>query len=523
MNELERLRARVDVLEAELRRAQAMFAGGPVVLFRWVAAEGWPVEHVTGNTDELFGHSGEDFLTGRVPYSTVIHPDDLARVEAEVEWNSHVGRTSFEQDYRIVRADGAVRWLYDYTVIVREPEGTITHYDGYVLDISARHDAEAAVRIREEELRRGQKMEALGRLAGSIAHDFNNMLTVMLGHAELAVSTLPESTPLRAALQPIVRSVDRASALTRQLLAFSRHQVLEPRLVELSAAVRDASTLLGPVLGSRVALVVDAPDELWVTVDPVQLEQVLVNLVLNGRDASPEGGRLAVTTEAREVVSRATDPVPPGRWAVLSVRDEGFGMDPTTLARLFEPFFTTKGQAGTGLGLSTAYGIVRQSNGWLLARSTLGHGATFEVWLPLALRPGEVVATPAPRPRARELGGSETVLLVEDHREILEVTTAALVAHGYGVLAASDGLAALELVREGARPDLLVTDLVMPRLDGAGLIGELVALGCCPPVVLMSGYVDGSMAMLAGQPHVFVQKPFTTEALIQAMRCLLAG
>lgn len=512
--------ARVEALEAELRRQRMVFDAGPVVLFRWVAADGWPVEYVSDNVLELFGHPADDFVSGRVPYASVVHPDDLARVVAEVAWNSEAGVRGFEQDYRIVPARGGVRWLYDYTEIVRDESGAVTHYLGYVLDISARREAELAIRRKDEELRRAQKMEALGRLAGGIAHDFNNVLTALLGYAHQAEVGLPVDATSREPLLRIRSAVDRASALTRQLLAFSRHQVMTARVVDLSALVRDALALVGPVLGGAAELVIETPPEpLWVTVDPTQLEQVVVNLVLNARDAMPHGGRILVRTSAHHVEG-GDEPVPPGRYAALSVRDEGTGMDAATLARVFEPFFTTKGAAGVGLGLATAYGVVRQSNGHLVVASTLGAGALFTAWLPRAEAPANPGARPAevsaPEPRTVR----HVVLLVEDHAEIREVLALALEAGGHEVHPAADGVEALARVDAGLQPTLLVTDLVMPRLDGAGLVTALAQRGVTPPLVLISGYADSPVATLTRRPQVFLQKPFGSEALLRAIRAL---
>jgi two-component system cell cycle sensor histidine kinase/response regulator CckA len=519
----EQLIARISALSDALARERALFSGGPVVVFRWVARDGWPVEYVSSNVHDLFGWSGADFLSGRVSYANVIHEDDLARVAEEVRVHSEAGVSTFEQDYRIRCADGRVRWLYDCTAVVRNERGDITHYDGYVLDISARREAEAAVRSKDELLRHAQKMEALGRLAGGVAHDFNNILTAILGHADLVRLHLPQESPAMGSLDVVIRSAERAADLTRQLLAFSRRQVLEALAMDAVALVADTFSMLGPLLGEHLDLRLELGDPLPVRVDRTQLEQVLVNLALNARDAMPSGGTLEILTGEALVEAplpaAMNDLVPPGRYARLVVRDTGVGMDSDTLGRIFEPFFTTRGPDGTGLGLATVYGIVRQSNGFVRVESQPGLGSTFEVLLPLlSSLPAEQARAPFSK---ASLDGTETVLLVEDHPDILAVMATALLQHGYAVLTATDGLHALEVLGSGDRHvDVLVTDVVMPRLGGLGLVTRLLAEDRCPPVVFVSGYTDLPLSSV-NIPYATVQKPFTPEVLLRRLRTLL--
>ncbi len=512
--EIAQLRARVASLEATLERERALFTGGPVVVFRWVATEGWPVEYVSSNVEALFGYSVDDLCSGRVAYAQVVHPDDLQRVGQEVASFTEAGVQGFEQDYRVVDAGGRVRWLYDYTVVIRDARGQVTHYAGYVLDVSERREADAL-------LRQAQKMEALGRLAGGISHDFNNLLTAVLGHAELAAATLPEGAAAAQPLERIATLVERASGLTHQLLAFARRQVLEPHVVDLSAVVRDARAFIAPLLGDPVRVEArEAATPLWVLVDPSQLEQVVVNLLLNARD-SMASGRIQVSTS--ELVTGRPTPaalgelVPPGTWAVLAVTDEGPGIEAASLPRLFEPFYTTK-ERGTGLGLATVYGIVRQSRGHLLVRSS-PDGATFEVWLP-RVEP-QAGPAPAPEPVERTVGGRERVLYVEDHEEIRELMVRALAGRGYAVSEARYGLEALERVRAGARPDVVITDLVMPRMGGVALVEALEQAGVSVPVLFVSGYARQPLPEAPERPQAHLGKPFTLDALLRALRGLL--
>ncbi len=528
MGELDELRARVASLEATLERERALFAGGPVVVFRWVATEGWPVEYVSSNVESVFGYTAEELTSGRVSYGAVVHPEDVARVAAEVAEHSAAGETAFEQDYRIVDAEGAVRWLYDYTVVVRDEAGVVTHYAGYVLDVSARREAEADSRRKDELLRQAQKMEALGRLAGGIAHDFNNLLTAIVGHAEQATHLLPPGPAAQPAREPLDRIgalVDRASALTRQLLAFARRQVLAPRVVDLGIVVADARSLLEPALGSRVVVEIKGTgDPLWVRVDPGQAEQVVVNLLLNARDAMSGSGRIVVRVEARVITEplpgMLDDRVPPGEYAVLTVTDSGVGISPSTLPRVFEPFYTTKAE-GTGLGLATVYGIVRQSSGHVLVRSAPGC-TSFEVWLPKVEAPRG--SDRAARPTSgRSLEGHERVLLVEDDEEIRSIAARALTARGYTVVTARDGDEALGLVQAGEMPDVVCTDLAMPRLGGTALVDALEEVGLHIPALFVSGYADSAVPSWSNRRYAFVHKPYTTETLLRALRGLLDG
>lgn len=518
---LEQIRALTDALARE----RALFSGGPVVVFRWVAQEGWPVEYVSPNVSELFGWSEQDFLSGVVSYARVIHPEDIARVSAEVSHHSHAGATTFEQDYRILHSDGTIRWLYDCTAVVRDTLGVITHYDGYVLDISARREAEAAVRDKDAMLRHAQKMEALGRLAGGVAHDFNNILTAILGHAELVRMHLPDDSPALSSVDVVLRSSERAANLTRQLLAFSRRQALEPRPTDAVSLVSDTLSMLRPLLGEQIILETELCEPLLVRVDRTQLEQVVVNLVVNARNAMPSGGVIGIMTDHSDldspVMAAMGDLVPPGSYARLTVCDTGVGMDKETLQRIFEPFFTTSESHGTGLGLSTVYGIVRQSNGYVRVESEPGRGSRFEILLPLdpsSATPTE--SSTASRPSRR---GSETILLVEDNEDILDATAVALRARGYDVIPATDGLYALEAMSSLGRPiHLLITDVVMPRLGGIALVERLVAMELCPAVLFISGYTESTFAGSL-VPHAVLQKPFTVDTLLERVRSLLGS
>jgi PAS domain S-box-containing protein len=374
----------------------------------------------------------------------------------------------------------------------------------------------------EEQLLQSQKLEAVGRLAGGIAHDFNNLLTTILGYSELILHSRPDDPELRVEIGEIRKASERAASLTRQLLAFSRKQVIEPRVLDVNALVAESSRMLRRIIGEDIALVTDlSPGLASVRADPVQLEQVIVNLAVNARDAMPEGGRLAVTT--RPV--RLDAPLPgrsgpgPGSWVKVSVADTGVGMDAATQERIFEPFFTTKEKGkGTGLGLSTAYGIVKQSGGFIYATSEVGRGATFDIYLPsVNERPAERDAEPPP-PETEY--GRETILLAEDEEGLRALNRRILESHGYRVLAARDAEEASTLARGHAVVDMLVTDIVMPGASGRQLARRLLQERPGLKVLYVSGYLDGSAGAEAVlEPGAnFLQKPFTPDALLRRVR-----
>jgi signal transduction histidine kinase/CheY-like chemotaxis protein len=389
-----------------------------------------------------------------------------------------------------------------------------------VREMAERASAELALHESEDRLRHSQKMEAVGRLAGGVAHDFNNLLTAIIGYSDLiSVRSREPGTRDEAAI--INKAACRAADLTRQLLAFSRKQILQPRVLDLNELVRDIQKLLGRVIGERVPLRFEAaPGECRVCADPTQLEQVVLNLGVNARDAMPRGGLLVMRTERREIsepVSFATGTLSPGLWVALSVRDSGCGMDAETQARIFEPFFTTKGPGkGTGLGLATVYGIVQQSGGAILVESAVEQGTTFTVYLPQVEAPLESLAA-APEPAAHS-SAAAVVLVVEDEEIVSEFIGAVLTTAGYDVLSACDGPSALALAhsRKGGI-DLLLTDVIMPQMAGPELARALHAFRPDSRVLYISGYseVDISEDGVLAAGVNLLPKPFTPDALLR--------
>jgi nitrogen-specific signal transduction histidine kinase len=382
----------------------------------------------------------------------------------------------------------------------------------------------------EDQLRQAQKMEAVGRLAGGVAHDFNNVLTVVKSFSEFLLEDLDKLDPRRADVEEIAKAADRAAALTRKLLAFSRKQVMRPEPLDLNGVVAGMEKMLQRLLGEDMHIVTALePQLMTVEADPSSIEQVILNLAVNARDAMPEGGILTITTR-NEVLDRtdAAWGVRPGQYAALCVGDTGHGMDATTQARAFEPFFTTKPQgAGTGLGLAMVYGIVKQSGGHVIVRSKPGEGTTFTVYLPQLEAEGPRAPAAEGEPGgAGRVGGGETVLVVDDEEAVRSGTRRALERAGYAVIPATDGSDALRLLTEHhGTVDLVVTDVMMPGLGGRELVGRLKIVRPNLRVLFISGYTEeGVRKQGVLEPGaVYLEKPFTPEGLLRKVREALDG
>ncbi len=398
--------------------------------------------------------------------------------------------------------------------------GTVYAICGIATDIAERKKL-------EEQLRQTQKMDAIGKLAGGVAHDFNNLLTIINGYSELIVSRLPADNPAWGLAREINKSGERAAALTRQLLAFSRKTILQPRVLDLNTLAADLERMLRRLIGEDILLDARlAPALGQVKADPGQLEQVIMNLAVNARDAMPQGGRLTLATsnvDLDEAFTSANPEVAPGPYVLLSVSDTGCGMDEQVLAHLFEPFFTTKELGkGTGLGLAMVYGIIKQSDGHVAVDSQPGQGSTFRIYLPRIQQAAR--ARPSFSETAQPLPGTETLLLVEDEEGVRRLLIMGLTANGYQVLEAHDGQQALELAAQHpGRIDLLITDVVMPRLSGGQLADQLLALRPDLKVLFLSGYTDEAVLRhgVSQGSRPFLQKPFTPSSLARKVREVL--
>ena len=427
--------------------------------------------------------------------------------------------------WRHLRKDGSTIDVEVFTAIT-EYEGRPARLS-IPVDVTARRRAEQALQESQEQLRRSQKMEALGRFAGGIAHDFNNLLTGILGYCDLALADLAPGAPEREDFEAIRAAAQRAAALTGQILGFSRGRVVQAVPLDLNDVLAELEPMLARVIGEHIRLETHrAYDLAPVLADPGQLEQVVLNLALNARDAMPDGGTLSILTRNERV--EAHDPahpgVPAGEWVVLELADTGVGMDAETQARIFEPFFTTKERGqGTGLGLATVYGIVRQAGGAVRVRSTPGEGSSFTLYLPrteAAREARRLEESPAPAAR----GGGETVLLVEDEDAVRAIARETLARWGYRVLLAPDGSAALTLARRHHEPiDLLLTDVVMPGLHGRALAEALQRDRPTLRVLFMSGYTEDEVLHrgVSTEALAFIAKPFTPDALAARVRAVL--
>jgi signal transduction histidine kinase len=449
-----------------------------------------------------------------------IHPDDRARVTASLAaWAA--GGKPLDVEYRRRRKDGSWVWLRNRGTAAYERDGA-RYLDGMISDITEKKRL-------SEMVAQAQKMEAIGQLTGGIAHDFNNILASILANSHFLIDELGEQDPRRFDAEEIKLAAERAASLTRQLLAFSRRQVLEPKVVDLNVTVRGLEKMLRRLIGEDIELLVaPAADLGTVRVDVGQIEQVLMNLAVNARDAMmPAGGTLCIETanvELDEEYAAAHIPALPGRYVMLAVSDTGCGMDEEVRRRVFEPFFTTKELGkGTGLGLSTCYGIVKQSGGYIWVYSEPGHGSVFKVYLP------RVDAAPSEdrrRSGSLEVLGSETVLVVEDDGRVRAAVTRILEERGYHVLTARDGQEALARVANHNGPlDLVLSDVIMPGMNGPEIVGVIRGRFAAARALYMSGYTDHAVlrqgVLDAGVS--FIQKPFAPDTLARKVREVLGG
>jgi signal transduction histidine kinase/CheY-like chemotaxis protein len=429
-------------------------------------------------------------------------------------------------DYKIFLGVPTIEGRYDFA-LVAAVFGTMVMLTGIFLqDSFVRHTRESSelLRTSEDQLRHAQKMEAIGGLAGGIAHDFNNILTAIRTYNNFLLEDLPEGHPSRREAAGIAKAVDHAASLTKQLLAFSRRQIMQPRVIDLNDSVRGLEQMLGRVLGSSVQLTTHLDLSLgMVNADPGQVEQVLMNLALNARDAMPDGGRLRIETSNATLDSaymKQHAAAEPGDYVMIAVRDTGTGMDRATQARIFEPFFTTKENGkGTGLGLAMVYGIVKQSGGYIWVYSEPGQGTTFKVYLPRV----DQSIRPIARDTARieDLRGTERILLVEDEAPVREVSARLLARAGYRVVDKPDGQSAIESFETNPGGyDILITDMVMPGMGGRELARRVRSLNADLPIVFMSGYTDDEdlRRSLLDNRTMFIEKPFTPELLLNKLR-----
>ena len=503
--------------EEALRKSESMFR----LLFSHTPLPTWVFDTETGKFLEVneaavkqYGYSEDEFRR-----MSVLDLQPLSdRGMAKEIWR-HPSLEAFHRgQWRHAGKDGRI---FKVELVAHELE-----YAGRRVRLVVAQDISERQQL-EEQLRQAQKMEAVGRLAGGVAHDFNNLLMVIKGHTELLLGALAPEDKSRRKIEQIERSADRATTLTRQLLAFSRMQVLQPRTINLNSIVEEMGKLIPRLIGEDVELVLHtSPDLGTIRADVSQIEQIIMNLAVNARDAMPKGGKLLIETSNEELDSAyktAHPVVKPGRYVLLAVSDTGIGMDPETQAHIFEPFFTTKEQGkGTGLGLSTVYGVVKQSGGFIWAYSELGKGASFKIYLPRVDAAVEDVAQASAA--SQVMRGTETVLLAEDEQDVREVAREFLESAGYKVILAANGAEALVRAEEhrGAI-DLLVTDMVMPGMSGHELARRLQQQQSDLGVIYMSGYSEqaAAEATKSAVSTAILTKPFSRAAILRAVREIL--
>jgi PAS domain S-box-containing protein len=470
------------------------------------------IERVTGyRPSDLLGKS----------LLALIHPDDADAVQAALERVTLKVGSAAPPEFRFRHKDSSWVWL--------ESVGNNLLNDVAVGGIVVTSRDVTGRRVLEEQVRQSQKMEAVGRLAGGIAHDFNNLLMVIRGYAEIVLEEVPERTSVRQSIETIIRTTESAANLTRQLLSFSRKHVFSLQTLELNALVNQMSEMLRGLLGEEMEFIVRLdPNAGWLNADPGQIEQVIMNLVVNARDAMPRGGELTLETahlDAKAVRALKSAAVPAGEYVMLAVSDTGVGMDASTQRQIFEPFFTTKSkEEGTGLGLSVVYNIVRGSGGHVRVSSEPGRGSMFQIFLPRVAAPKE--PAPAEVPVKTSRAGRETILVAEDQPDLRWMVCQFLQVLGYSVLEAKDGKDAVALAEqyEGAI-DVLLTDVVMPDLRGPQVARKLSGSRPEMKIIFMSGYTEGGFGSDPGEElgpeQVLLQKPFQLDFLARKIREVL--
>ena len=504
-----RLRGTLQDITAQKRSEAALqrfMQASPTIIYALaIEGDGQRLVRLEGDIERLTGWKTSEVDAGDW-WRRNIHPDDLARVLAQNPAPYDLEHLTI--DFRFRRADGRYMWLHDERRLIRDAGGRPSEVVGSWSDVTERVELEM-------QLRQSQKLEAIGQLAGGIAHDFNNLMTVVIGTSDILDGMLPPDPALASLVEDIRVAGERAANLTRQLLAFSRTQVLQPAAVDVNSAVRGLDRILRRLIGEDITVACEAGDGVGhVIVDAGQLEQVLINLAVNARDAMPHGGTLTITTSVVDGTAIAGAlPVP---HACIAITDTGHGMPEEVLQRIFEPFFTTKPVGrGTGLGLAVVFGIVRQSGGHITVESTPGAGTTFRIFLPRTAAPRV-----APHAAPESLRGSETVMVVDDEDGVRRVAAVVLARHGYRVIEASSPDDALAKAAAGLPLDLLLTDVVMPGMNGPALAEALRARHPRLKVLFMSGYVDDALDRhgLEQLQQSLLMKPFTPRELAARIR-----
>ncbi|MDB6065675.1 MAG: Blue-light-activated protein [Pedosphaera sp.] len=512
--------------EEQLRKSQAQLAQAQQIArlgsWEWDLVDNkvtWSQE-----TQRLYGHKPDGIGSPMENCLERVHPDDLPRVNQTMAEALRT-RQPFVCDHRVVLPDGRERVMQGRGEILTNSEGKPIKMFGIVQDITEAKHAEEALHRSEEQLRQSQKMEAVGRLAGGVAHDFNNLLMVISGYCSLSLQKIVETDPLQKNILEIQKASERATSLTSQLLAFSRKQVLQPRVLGLNEVVGGMEKMLQRLIGEDVALhTVFDPALGLVKADRGQIEQVIMNLSVNARDAMPRGGKLTINTSNVTIDHKTkcgNRTLEAGEYVMLAISDNGMGMTEEIKAHLFEPFFTTKGLGkGTGLGLATCHGIISQSGGEIGVYSELNSGTTFKIYLPRT----DELPEPAPMMDSEQLpNGTESILIVEDDPAVRKLAVIMLRQRGYEVQEANNAFEALELIRRSRRFALVITDVIMPQMSGKELYDQIKSQLPQTRVLLMSGYTDDALAHhgVLDEGLSFLEKPFSPSRLARKVREIL--
>jgi PAS domain S-box-containing protein len=523
---IERDRDKTELRAAEDRYRTLVERLPAITYVAELGADG-PWHYVSPQIESILGFSPEEFLADPMSWMNNVHPEDreIALAAEKLFQETH---ELFHAEYRMIARDGRILWFRDEGVMLQTAASEQRlMMQGVLYDITEHKRL-------EDQLRHSQKLEAVGQLAGGVAHDFNNLLMVIQAHSERLRGRLTAGDAAYKDALGIEKAVARATALTQQLLAFSRRQVLQLKVIDLNRAVAEVAQMLDRVIPASIELqVVTAASPNSIKADPGQIEQVILNLVVNARDAMPDGGRLTIETksvELRATYAGSHARIPAGKYVVLSVSDNGTGMHQDVQAKIFEPFFTTKKPGeGTGLGLAIVYGVVKQTGGWITTRSKLGKGTTIDIYLPEAQTTNAVEDVSRIKiPGASAASGTETILLVEDQEGIRELAAEFLQNKGYTVLVAADGYQALQIADTCEDPiHLLLTDVVMPNVGGRELAVRLTQARPQMKVMFMSGYPDhstwGNGINEGCDSAVVLQKPFLLDSLARKIRNVLDG
>ena len=504
-------------LRETTRRLQLAATSGGFGIWEWDIQS--DALHWDDRMFELYGIPRDTSLKGVERWHKYLHPDDY-HASMEASQAAIRGEKEYDVEFRVVRPDAKVRALHANAVVIRDADGNAVRMIGINSDITERRNLEG-------QLRQAMKMEAVGRLAGGVAHDFNNLLTAIMGNVSLAIMKLPPSDPVEALLDEVKKAAERAARLTQQLLAFSRKQIIEPKILNINAMIADLNKMLARLIGEHIEMkTLPGKDLGMVKFDAGQFEQVMVNLAVNARDAMPDGGKLIIETanvDLDDDYCATHRYVSPGRFVLLAVSDTGHGMNDEVKRQIFEPFFTTKSKgSGTGLGLSTIYGAVKQSGGSIEVYSEEGKGTTFKIFLPRV--EGDAGRTGSDDGPQELMEGSETVLLVEDEDIVRRLCVKLLERLGYTVLKASGGDEAIGIAKgHPGRIDLLMTDVVMPGMNGRELAERLVEFHPETKVLFASGYTDDAIVHhgVLNEGVAFIGKPYTLSALAKKVRDVL--